>query len=74
MLVEWDFEVGDYYVQINAGVHTKKQKCKLCGVRVPVQVVGRSFEWITQLKTSWCKTLLADAFITHVRRKSRCDG
>ena len=49
---EWDFEVGDYYVQINAGVRYEETEVPSSAeVRVPVQVnwVAAS-EWITQFE------------------------
>ncbi len=49
---EWDFEVGDYFVQINAGVRYEETEVPSSAeVRVPVQVnwVAAS-EWITQFE------------------------
>ncbi|WP_269518298.1 TonB-dependent receptor [Alteromonas sp. BMJM2] len=49
---EWDFEVGDYYVQINAGVRYEETEVPSSAeVRVPEQVnwVAAS-EWITQFE------------------------
>lgn len=49
---EWDFEVGDYYVQINAGVRYEETEVPSSAeVRVPQQVnwVAAS-EWITQFE------------------------
>ncbi|MAI38801.1 TonB-dependent receptor [Alteromonas sp.] len=49
---EWDFEIGDYYVQINAGVRYEETEVPSSAeVRVPQQVnwVAAS-EWITQFE------------------------
>lgn len=49
---EWDFEVGDYLVQINAGVRYEETEVPSSAeVRVPVQInwVAAS-EWITQFE------------------------
>jgi iron complex outermembrane receptor protein len=50
---EWDFEVGDYYVQINAGVRYEETEVPSSAeVRVPTQVnwVAAS-EWITNFES-----------------------
>ncbi|WP_420934205.1 TonB-dependent receptor [Alteromonas sp. A081] len=50
---EWDFEVGDYYVQINAGVRYEETEVPSSAeVRIPTQVnwVAAS-EWITNFES-----------------------